>query len=320
MTGFNEMVGRTNVPIPETVSTEIIKQAPQASVMLNRARKARMSTKTQKQPVLSVLPEAYWLAGDTSLKETTHAEWGQLTMTAEELAVLVPIPNAVIDDTSIPLWEEIRPLLVEAIGKKVDQATIFGVDKPASFPTAVLPGAIAAGNTVVRGQANGVAPAPATDLGQDVAKVGQKVAQDGFAINGFAAVPGLQWELIGLRSAQGVPIYTPSLSEGAPAGLYGYPLNEVLNGAWNPAALTLLAADWTKFVIGIRQDMTFDLFDQMVISDAAGKVIFNAAQQDSKVMRVVFRCGFQVANPLTRTTLVGGGSKYPAGAVVPAAA
>ena len=127
---------------------------------------------------------------------------------------------------------------------------------------------------------------------------------------------------MGLRTADGALVYQPpgGLGAGQTAGLYGYPLNEVLNGAWNPAVLSLLGADWTKFVVGVRQDMTFDLFDQMVISDAAGKVIFNAAQQDSKVMRVVFRCGFQVANPLTRTQLVGGGSKYPAGVLIPAAA
>jgi HK97 family phage major capsid protein len=310
MAGFAEQISRSNVPIPETISTEIIQEAAKTSVMLERARRARMSTKVTKQPVLSVLPDAYWLSGDTALKQTTHAEWGQLSMTAEELAVLVPIPNAVVDDTSIPLWSEVRPLLVEAIGKKVDQATLFGVDKPASFPTAAIPGAIAAGNVVEVGTG--------ADIAVDVATMAGLVAKDGFSVNGFAASPGLQWELVGLRSQQGVPIYTPSLSAGTPAGLYGFPLNEVLNGAWDPSVLTLLGADWTKFVIGVRQDMTFDMFDQMVISDAAGKVIFNAAQQDSKVMRVVFRVGFQVANPLTRIN-PNSATRYPAGVLVPAA-
>lgn len=309
MAGFNEIISRQNVPIPETISTEIIKEAAQESVMLQRAKRARMSTKVTKQPVLATLPEAYWLDGDTALKQTTHAEWGQLTMTAEEIAVLVPIPNAVVDDTSIPLWSEVRPLLVEAIGKKVDQATIFGTDKPTSFPTAMVPGAVAAGNVVQVGTGE--------DIAVDVAAMAGLVAKDGFSVNGFAASPGLQWQLVGLRSAQGVPIYTPSLAQGTPSGLFGYPLNEVQNGAWNSDVVTLIGADWSKFVIGVRQDMTFDMFDQMVISDDAGKVIFNAAQQDSKVMRVVFRVGFQVANPLTRTN-PNAATRYPAGVLTPA--
>lgn len=308
MAGFNEMIGRTNVPIPTATVNEILAGAPAESVALTRMRKARMTTKSQTQPVLSTLPDAYWVNGDTGLKQTTHAEWGSVSMTAEELAVLVPVPNAVIDDSDMDIWGEIRPLLVEAIGKKVDQAVLFGVDKPASFPAAMVPQAIAVGNVVTRSET--------TDLGQDVAALGQRLATQGYSINGFASSPGLQWELIGLRATGGAPIYTPSLSAGAPSGLYGFPLQEVTNGAWNASAVTLLAADWSKFIVGIRQDITFDLFDQMIISDDAGKVVFNAAQQDSKVMRVVFRLGYQVANPLNR--LPGAqNTKYAAGIIAP---
>ena len=53
----------------------------------------------------------------------------------------------------------------------------------------------------------------------------------------------------------------------------------------------------------------------MVISDSDGKVIFNAAQQDAKVMRLVFRVGFQVAQPATRT---GSSTAYPAAVLVEA--
>lgn len=309
MAGFDQSIARSDVPIPETVSTEIIQELPKASVLLSRARRARMSTKTMKQPVLSTLPDAYWLSSDTALKQTTKAAWTNLTITAEELAVLVPIPNAVVDDTSIPVWDEVRPLLVEGIGKKVDQAGIFGVDKPSSWPTAIVPAAVAAGNSVEAGTG--------ADFGADVAAVAGLVAEDGFSVNGFASRPGLKWKLVGMRDANGALIYSPSMVEGQPDRLYGYNLDEVLNGAWDADEAELLAADWTKFVVGIRQDFTFDLFDQMVISDDDGKVIFNAAQQDSKVMRVVFRVGFQVANPLTRVN-TNGATRYPAGVVTPA--
>lgn len=294
--------------VPEDVSQDILQTIPQKSVLLERARTVRMSAKTSKQPVLSALPDAYWVTGDTGLKQTTEAQWANLTITAEELAALVVIPDAVIDDAKVPLWDEVKPLLAEAIGRKVDQAGLFGVDKPASWPTAVVPGAIAAGNSVAQG-AN-------KDLAADVAELGGKVSQDGFAVTGFASAPGLNWELVGMRDGNGAPIYTPSLAAGAPSSLYGLPLNEVTNGAWDPAAAKLLAADWSKLVVGIRQDITFKIFDQGVITDATGKVILNAMQQDSKIMRVVFRVGFQVANPLTRVNGVAA-SRYPAGVITP---
>lgn len=101
------------------------------------------------------------------------------------------------------------------------------------------------------------------------------------------------------------------------SNLYGYPLNEVKNGAWDATKAVLLAADWSKFVVGIRQDMTYQLFDQGVISNADGKVLYNLMQQDAKALRVVMRVGFQVANPITRVAAKG--TQYPAGFITPKA-
>lgn len=306
---FNNIQGRadlTDVMLPDQIINEIIMEAPKTSIMMSRAKKARLSAKKAKQPVLATLPDAYWVNGDTGMKQTTSSTWKNTTITAEELAVIVPIPDALIDDADVPLWGEVKPLLVEAIGKKVDDAALFGVDKPESWPISVIDSAIAAGNKVVRGSAG--------DLGQDVAELGRKLAKQGFGMNGFATMPGMQWELVGLRNKNGDPIYSQSLSNSPVSGLYGYPLNEADNGCWDESKAELLAADWSKFIVGIRQDITFDLFNEGVISDNEGKVILNLMQQDTKALRVVFRVGFQAAVPITR---VGTGVKYPAGIIVP---
>ena len=306
---YNTIQGRadlTDVLLPDQIIKDIIAEAPKSSVILSRARNVRMSAKKAKQPVLATLPEAYWVNGDTGMKQTSKATWGNITITAEELAVIVPIPDALIDDADVPLWDEVKPLLVEAIGKKVDAAAIFGDDKPDSWPEAIVPSCVKAGNVVYRG---------AKDLGVDVAEVGKMLAEQGFGVNGFASKPGMQWELVGLRNANNDPIYTQSLSGAPQSGLYGYPLNEVSTGVWDASEADIIAGDWSKFVVGIRQDITYDLFKEGVISDADGKVILNLMQQDCKALRVVFRVGFQVAKPVTRL-----GGKYPAGIVAPASA
>lgn len=274
--------------IPTEYATQIIQDAPKSSVSLTRMRQIRMSTRTRTQPVLDSKPIAYWVGGDTGLKQTTKMKWSGLSITAEELAAIVPIPEAVIADSGIPIWPEVMPRLTSALGYKLDQATLFGVDKPSSFPDGIIPQAITAGNTLTQGK----------DLAKDVASMGQKLAEQGFAMNGFASKPGLNWELIGLRNANGSPIYVPSLASGAPSTLYGFGLNEVDNGAWDATKAVLLGADWSNFVVGIRQDITYKLLDQSVISDDNGKVILNLAQQDCVAMRVVFRVGFQIANPI----------------------
>lgn len=185
--------------IPTEHSTQIIQDAPKTSVSLTRMRQIRMSTRTRTQPVLDSKPIAYWVGGDTGLKQTTKMKWSGLSITAEELAAIVPIPEAVIADSGIPLWEEVTPRLAAALGYKLDQATLFGVDKPSSFPDGIIPQAIAAGNTLTQSK----------DLAKDVATMGQKLAEQGFAMNGFASKPGLNWELIGLRNANGSPITCP---------------------------------------------------------------------------------------------------------------
>jgi HK97 family phage major capsid protein len=144
------------------------------------------------------------------------------------------------------------------------------------------------------------------------------VAEDGFAVNGFVSSPGLQWQLIGARDAQGRPIYGPGFADGQPGTLYGLPLSESLNGGFDATAAKVITGDWSKAIVGIRQEMRAELFDQGVISDADGKVILNLMQQDSKAMRFTMRLGWQVANPVTPTAKVKA-QRFAFAAVTPAA-
>lgn len=296
MATYNAAVARTDLGnggiIPVQYATDIIKNSPKSSVLLTRGRRVTMTSRERTQPVLNLFPQAYWVNGDTGLKQTTKQQWGDLKMTAEELAVIVPVPDAVIADSSIDLWGEITPAISESIGKLVDQACIFGVGKPSTWPSDIVSAATAADNVVEAGTG--------ADLADDIAALGELMADEGYSVNGFASQPGLQWKLRRLRASDGTPIYQSQLNASGVAGLYGLALNEVGNGSWDASKATLIAADWTNFLVGIRQDITYKWLDQAVISDDDGKVILNLAQQDCTALRVVMRVGFQVANPINR--------------------
>lgn len=310
MPTYDKIVGRSNVGeqlIPEEHVTQILADIPKSSVVLERAVKARMSTKKQTQPVLATLPEAYWVNGDTGLKETTDVSWKDQKMTAEELAVIIPIPDAIVDDSTINLWETIKPLLVEALGKKIDQAVVFGVDKPDTWPSALIAGATTAGNNV--------ALTAKKNIGDATIELGEKLATQGYGITGFISRPGLDWKLRGLKDTNGQPIYGGKISEAQPATLFGLPLDPVVNGAWDATKAELLTVDWSRVILGTRQDITFKIFEEGVISDANGKIVLNLMQQDTKAMRVVMRVGYQVANPPSR--LAGVDKRFPAGVITP---
>lgn len=281
------------IEIPEQVASEVIKEATASSVVAQLARKVRMSSKTYRQPVLDVLPDAYWVNGDTGLKQTTAVEWDSIYLTAEPLAVLVVVPDEFIDDSTVPIWSEVRPLIAQAFGRKIDNAALWNLDRPASWTDSVYTVAAAAGNFVEIGQGG----AGHTDLAYDVSLMGLQLAEDGFNLDSFAAQPGFNWRLLGQRDSNGAPIYTGLVGDNR-AGLYGVPFVESRNGAWD-AEVKLIGGDWSKAILGTRQDMQYTMHTDAVISDGDGAVVFNAMQQDSKIMRVVGRFGFAIANPVT---------------------
>jgi HK97 family phage major capsid protein len=302
----NDIIDRTDAGalIPEKERNEILKGLPAASAALSLGRKVSMSTKRERTPVLSALPEAYWLSSDTGLKQTTQAQWENKYLEAEEMAVIVPIPDAVADDSMIDIFGEVRPLLVEAIGAKFDAAVLFDVDNPFD-EDAIVTGATAAGNVVERGSVDWTSGK--SDIGSDIGGEGglmNLVEEDGFNVNGFAARTRIKSRLRGLRDENGDVIFQPSLTTGTPASLYGEPvIYGDQNGAWD-TDVDVIGGDWSKLVVGIRQDITFKIFSEGVISDNSGNVVLNLMQQDSKALRVVVRYGYAVANPINRQNRV----------------
>jgi len=95
---FGSKIDRDGVAalIPEDVAKEILQGIPQYSTIMSLATKApNMSRKQRRIPVLSSLPLAYFVDGDTGLKQTSDMTWGNKFFNAEELAVIIPIPEAV---------------------------------------------------------------------------------------------------------------------------------------------------------------------------------------------------------------------------------
>ena len=191
------IISRTNADalIPIEYSREIIQNVPQRSKLLPLMRRLpNMSAKQRVLPVLSALPSAYFLNGDTDQKKTTNSEWDKITLTAEELAVIVPIPESVLDDSSYDIWGELRPQIEEAFGVAIDAAILNGTNKPTSWPEAIVPAAIAAENKIEIGTN--------TDLASDIIGLNglmDLVESDGYRVNGFFADGTMEARLRDLR-------------------------------------------------------------------------------------------------------------------------
>jgi len=292
-TGIVRTAAGVDPLVPQPLASEIIQEAPQASAALSLMGRTILSSHTQRLPVLDVLPVAYWVGGDTGMKQTSNQAWKNVVMVVEELACIVPIPEAYLDDADVPLWDQVKPRITEAVGALIDSAVLWGINKPSTWGESVFVGATKSGHSVIEG--TGV------DLGQDVSALGLTMSQSGYTLDGFAAMPGMKWKLSGLRSAQGIPIYQPDMSGGPGGTLYGYPLPEIKNGSWvmPTTGAIMLGGDFSKSIIGVRRDISFKMFDQGVISNDAGVVILNLMQQDSVAMRMTMRLAYATVNPVT---------------------
>ena len=310
-----KIISRTNAEslIPVETSSEIIKEVPKASAALQLFKQLpNMSAKQKTLPIASTLPTAYFLNGDTDMKKTTNAEWDKLTLTAEEIAVIVPIPEAVFDDAQYSMWDEIKPQIVEAFGVAIDEAVFFGVNKPASYPEAIVTQAIAKSNTVQLGTNEDIAGDIIGENG-----VMAKVEAAGYKVTGFYADSTLEAKFRNLRDNNNQLLYTPGLSAETPVSLVGRPMMYDETGIFDAEQALLIAGDFSKAVYSIRQDITYKVLDQAIIQNTDGSIAYNLAQQDMVALRCVMRLGVQIAAPANRK---GGENRYPFAVLTPAAA
>lgn len=280
--------------IREQVTASIMQEAPQQSVFMELGRKLpNMTSKQTRIRVLDVLPMAYWVNGDTGFKQTTEQAWDNVYLTAEELAVIVPIPEAVLDDAEFDIMGEITPRVIEAIGKRVDEAVIFGNGKPDGWPLGIVQRARQAGNNV----------AATTDLYEDImgeSGIISKIEQFGYMHSGAIAAVSMRGRLRGLRDDTGRPLFAPSIQGKSQYDLDGEPIRFPRSGAYDPSVAQLVVGDWKQAVYAIRQDITTKILTESVIQDpATGKIVYNLAQQDMIALRVVFRMGWALPNPVT---------------------
>ncbi|WP_235323136.1 phage major capsid protein [Anaeromassilibacillus senegalensis] len=140
---------RAEALIQEQVVSTIFQDAPKQSVFMSLARKLpNMTSKQTRIPVLDMLPVAYWVNGDTGFKQTSQQAWDNVYLTAAELAVIVPIPEAVLDDADFDILGEVTPRVNEAIGARVDAAVLFGTNRPSEWQNDIITMARQAGNNV----------------------------------------------------------------------------------------------------------------------------------------------------------------------------
>lgn len=298
---YDGLVTRTDAQalVPEEVSRIMLGKAVENSAVLQLFRHIPVSRNQVRFPILSALPIAYFVSGDTGLKQVTELAWSNRFLNIEEIATILPIPENVAADVEANVWDEAEPYLREAFARTLDNAVFFGVNKPSSWPADVVSAAVAAGNTVVSGTATDADGAYMGDLDNLISTL----EEDGYDASGFVAARSARKFLRAARDTTGQRLDAGRIN-GDLTSLDGVPIAYPTRGMWPIGGgagtnAELIAGDFAnEFVVGVRQDITLKMLDQAVIQNSAGEIVYNLAQQDMIAARLVFRVGVQVANTI----------------------
>lgn len=279
-------IDKTNVEalIDTQVANEIFEGVVKESKALSMFRRLpNMTSDKTKLRVLDSLPIAYFVDESTNngRKNLTKMAWDKKYINAAELAVIVPIKENVLNDTSIDIWAEVKPRVVEAFGKKIDNAIFNGTDKPADWRAGLIPSIVTAGAEVTEGD----------NLYSDINDVMTKVEESGYNVTGLLGGVGLKGKFRMLTDTTGQPIKGTEIDS--------LPKAFLDNGAWDKTKSVLIAGDFSQAVYSIRQDVTYKVLTEAVIQDpSSGDILYNLAQDDMVALRVVMRLGWEIPNPV----------------------
>ena len=258
--------------IDEQVVGEIFEGAQKESKVLSMFRRLpNMSSDKTKLRVSDALPVAYFVDESTNngRKNLTKAAWKNVFLTAEEIAVIVPIKENLLNDASVDLWAEIRPQLTSAIAKRIDAAVFKGEGAPTSWGEGIIPQIIAKGKTVTETE----------KLYEDINNVMVKVEESGYDVNALLGGVGLKGKFRMMVDNTGQPLNTTEI---------GSLRREYLdNGSWDKETATLIAGDFNQAVYAIRSDVDYKVLTEAVIQDPSdGSILYNLAQEDMVALRV----------------------------------
>lgn len=290
------------------------------SVVLETFPTINMGTKTNKLPVLATVPHAKWVgesATDASgVKPTAQATWQNKELVAEEVAVIIPVHENVVDDATTDVLGDIATLGGKAIAYALDAAVLFSVNKPATWTSlALFQAAVAAGQVQEIG-----AVGTEDDLGGSFLKAAGLLADAGHDPTDAFARAGLRFQLANLRNNDGTPIFLPSLSSAPDArdsiqGLTAHWIKGTVESGgnevpvWDSESATGLVVDRERVRIGVRQDITVKFLDQATVGG------INLAERDMVALRFKARYAYVLGDHRNAD----GQTKAPVAAVVPAA-
>lgn len=313
--------------LPDEVSETILRGVAETSLIQRFGRSRPMTANTVKLTEAEVAGANVFWVGEGQRKSTDAPAMVSKTwsFSSAELAVIIPLDENVQDDANLDIFDLYKPHIETAIARKLDSAALFGVDSPTEWGASpsIYQGLVTAGSRF----AEDVSPTDA-ELLNLIAGTGatpgtptgalEAVEDDGYEASGIVAYIRMKSRLRGLKDADNRYLFGGPVATGVPESMFGLPLAFTNSAVWVPANAHMILGDFSQAVVGTRQGIRYKTFDQGVITDGAGNVVYSLMESDMVALRVTARYGFKVIADDTAdgATLISG-SDFPFAAVAP---
>jgi hypothetical protein len=295
MPSYGDIASRNEMAaeLPQAVQDQIIGEIERESTLLSLGHEVPVLAADSKVPVLVETPDAFWLDGDTGLKGTSKVAFQHQNLTIAELAVIVPVADAHIEDASVPIFDVVKRGVATAMARRIDAAALFGIDKPTGMGPSLLETALAADHVV----------AETDDPVADLLAAAEVVANDEYTPTGACVRTGWEW---GAARSRVEAFHGGPVGENAPFrwAVGGLPI-KTQPCYWDRTAAIGMVAAWNLALYGIRRRLTFEFFKTGVLTDAEGNITVNLLQNDVTALRCTMRLGFLLAKPVTANGTIG---------------
>lgn len=283
ITATGTQINRSNIQLPNSVSSEILQKTQEASIIMRLARQIPLPGNGVQIPVIASDPTAEWVT-ETGTKPVSTPTLDKKIMQAHKLAVIVPFSNEFRRDVPA-LYNALIARLPGVLAEKFDNTVIFG---PASGTLANFDNFSA-----VTGYALDEANKTVYD---GLVAADGAIATAGGIMNGIALAPQGKSVLLGAVDGEGRPLFNTVFESGisrvlgAPVHISKAAYKAGTSGSGATPDVVGIAGDWTHAMYGTVEGVQVRYSADATLT--SGNTTINLFQQNMFAVLVEIEVGF----------------------------
>lgn len=269
--------------VPTEIASDVIKNIVTQSTAFSVCKHVPMSSDKKVLPMLSDTGSAYWVEEGESIGTSIHG-WEYPELEAKKLAVIIPVTKEKLQDSVLNVMSEIQQGIADAFSRAIDLAVFFGTNSP--FKT----------NIFTEANKQKVSRVDGENLDISISNTIAKVEANDLNPNAMVGAVSLKNEIRLLRDSNGNAIQVPGGASGTM--IYNLPIYYPTTKAFNSAKAQLIIGDYSRALIGTRDDISYEVLDQATVGGV------NLAEKDLLAIKCTLRFAFNVADSKAFAALV----------------